>query len=179
MPALEMREVRKVYGSGDQAVVALDHATLSVADDEMVALVGPSGSGKTTLLSIAGGLVIAITSLCGCYGKGEIARHENVRITRPDTTPAGPAAEQVAARVPSRMNVAIFQQPNATWFFKIVGPEAQIDEHHTTWLAVVDSVAFDEAGQPQWDLPEGWERDRKSTRLNSSHSSVSRMPSSA
>ena len=57
MPALEMREVRKVYGSGAQAVVALDHATLSVADDEMVALVGPSGSGKTTLLSIVGGLL--------------------------------------------------------------------------------------------------------------------------
>jgi putative ABC transport system ATP-binding protein len=57
MPALEMREVRKVYGSGEQAVVALDHATLTVADDEMVTLVGPSGSGKTTLLSIAGGLL--------------------------------------------------------------------------------------------------------------------------
>jgi putative ABC transport system ATP-binding protein len=57
MPALEMREVRKVYGSGEQAVVALDHATLNVADDEMVTLVGPSGSGKTTLLSIAGGLL--------------------------------------------------------------------------------------------------------------------------
>ncbi|HEX5950779.1 MAG TPA: ABC transporter ATP-binding protein [Actinomycetota bacterium] len=57
MPALEMNDVRKVYGSGEQAVVALDHATLSVADDEMVALVGPSGSGKTTLLSIVGGLL--------------------------------------------------------------------------------------------------------------------------
>ena len=57
MPALEMTDVRKVYGGGDQAVVALDHATITVADDEMVALVGPSGSGKTTLLSIAGGLL--------------------------------------------------------------------------------------------------------------------------
>ncbi|MGE5226591.1 MAG: ABC transporter ATP-binding protein [Planctomycetaceae bacterium] len=57
MPALEMKEVRKIYGSGDNEVVALDHATLSVDDDEMVALVGPSGSGKTTLLSIAGGLL--------------------------------------------------------------------------------------------------------------------------
>jgi len=57
MPALELRDVRKVYGSGDQAVVALDHATLTVGDDEMVTLVGPSGSGKTTLLSIAGGLL--------------------------------------------------------------------------------------------------------------------------
>jgi putative ABC transport system ATP-binding protein len=57
MPALDMQDVRKVYGSGDTAVVALEHATLTVADDEMIALVGPSGSGKTTLLSIAGGLL--------------------------------------------------------------------------------------------------------------------------
>jgi putative ABC transport system ATP-binding protein len=59
MPALEMKDIRKVYGTGETEVVALDHATLSVGDDEMVALVGPSGSGKTTLLSIAGGLLTA------------------------------------------------------------------------------------------------------------------------
>ncbi len=57
MSALDMQDVRKVYGSGETEVVALDHATISVGDDEMVALVGPSGSGKTTLLSIAGGLL--------------------------------------------------------------------------------------------------------------------------
>jgi putative ABC transport system ATP-binding protein len=57
VPALEMREVRKVYQSGDDEIVAIDHATVTVADDEILALVGPSGSGKTTLLSIAGGLL--------------------------------------------------------------------------------------------------------------------------
>ena len=57
MPALELTDVRKTYRSGDAEIVALDHATLSVGDDEIVALVGPSGSGKTTLLSIAGGLL--------------------------------------------------------------------------------------------------------------------------
>ena len=57
MTALELPDIRKVYGHGDTAVVALDHATLTVGDDEIVALVGPSGSGKTTLLSIAGGLL--------------------------------------------------------------------------------------------------------------------------
>jgi putative ABC transport system ATP-binding protein len=57
MSALDMQDVRKIYGAGDNEVVALDHATLTIDDDEMVALVGPSGSGKTTLLSIAGGLL--------------------------------------------------------------------------------------------------------------------------
>lgn len=56
-PALQMRDVRKVYQVGDSEVVALDHATLTLGADEIVALVGPSGSGKTTLCSIAGGIL--------------------------------------------------------------------------------------------------------------------------
>ena len=59
MPALVMEAVRKTYRSGDDEVVALDHADLVVGEHEMVTLVGPSGSGKTTLLSIAGGLLTA------------------------------------------------------------------------------------------------------------------------
>lgn len=57
MPALELDEVRKVYGQDDQQVVALDDVSLAVADDEMLVLVGPSGSGKTTLLTVAGALL--------------------------------------------------------------------------------------------------------------------------
>ena len=57
MPALDITDVRKTYPSGDAEVIAVDHASLRVDDDEIVALVGPSGSGKTTLLSIAGGLL--------------------------------------------------------------------------------------------------------------------------
>ena len=54
-----MNAVRKVYSMADDEVVALDHATLTVETDEIVALVGPSGSGKTTLCSIAGGILSA------------------------------------------------------------------------------------------------------------------------
>ncbi len=56
-PALRMDSVRKVYPTGDEEVVALDHATLTIDHEEIVALVGPSGSGKTTLCSIAGGIL--------------------------------------------------------------------------------------------------------------------------
>jgi putative ABC transport system ATP-binding protein len=55
--ALRMEAIRKVYRVGDADVVALDHASLTVAADEIVALVGPSGSGKTTLCTIAGGIL--------------------------------------------------------------------------------------------------------------------------
>ncbi|MGB5756712.1 MAG: ABC transporter ATP-binding protein [Acidimicrobiales bacterium] len=58
-PTLVMSDVRKVYQVGDTEIVALDHAELTVAADEIVALVGPSGSGKTTLCSIAGGILSA------------------------------------------------------------------------------------------------------------------------
>ena len=58
-PALRMDGIRKVYRLGDNEVVALEHAELTVEADEIVALVGPSGSGKTTLCSIAGGILSA------------------------------------------------------------------------------------------------------------------------
>lgn len=55
--ALSMKGVRKVYGSGENEVVALGGVALAVGREEILALVGPSGSGKTTLCSIAGGLL--------------------------------------------------------------------------------------------------------------------------
>ena len=84
MPALQMNDVRKVYGSGEQAVVALDHASLTVGDDELVALVGPSGSGKTTLLSIAGGLLGPTegTVLVGPHAVHDYDRRELTRFRR-------------------------------------------------------------------------------------------------
>jgi len=57
MPALEMSKVRKVYGSGEEEVVAVDDVDLTIENDEMLTLIGPSGSGKTTLLTMAGALL--------------------------------------------------------------------------------------------------------------------------
>ena len=57
MPALELDKARKVYGTDEAQVVALDDVSLTVEDDEMMLLVGPSGSGKTTLLTVAGALL--------------------------------------------------------------------------------------------------------------------------
>ena len=54
MEILRCENVRKVYGSGNNQVVALDHINLSVQKGEFVAIVGASGSGKSTLLHILG-----------------------------------------------------------------------------------------------------------------------------
>ena len=82
MNALEMSDVRKIYPMGDGSqVVALDHATLTVGENEMVALVGPSGSGKTTLCSIAGGILGATEGRIVVGGE-DISDYSDKELTR-------------------------------------------------------------------------------------------------
>ncbi len=56
MAILETHDLRKIYGSGDTEVRALDGVDLAVEKDEFAAIVGTSGSGKSTLLHMLGGL---------------------------------------------------------------------------------------------------------------------------
>lgn len=56
MEVLEVRELTKRYGSGDNQVTALDHVSFRVKKGEFVAIVGASGSGKSTLMNLMGGI---------------------------------------------------------------------------------------------------------------------------
>ena len=56
MSMIEVENLCKTYGEGDNQVKALNHVSFSVEKGEFMAISGPSGSGKSTLLHVLGGV---------------------------------------------------------------------------------------------------------------------------
>ena len=54
VPAIETRQLTKVYGSDNTEVIAMRDASMTVRRGEVVALLGPSGAGKSTFLTAVG-----------------------------------------------------------------------------------------------------------------------------
>ena len=68
MNILEIKNLCKVYGSGETRVDALKDVSFDVEQGEFVAIVGPSGSGKSTLMHILGGVDVPTTGIVNIAG---------------------------------------------------------------------------------------------------------------
>jgi len=67
--AVRVRDLRKIYGTGDVEVRALDGVDFDVPSGEFTAIMGPSGSGKSTLLHIVGALETPTSGLVEVAGR--------------------------------------------------------------------------------------------------------------
>ena len=79
-PAVALRDVRKVYGRGEGAVVALDGISVGLAGGSFTAVMGPSGSGKSTFLNVAAGLDRPSAGIV-TLGDTDLARLSERRLT--------------------------------------------------------------------------------------------------
>jgi len=76
MEILRVENLTKVYGSGENAVHALDGVSFSVEQGEFVAIIGPSGSGKSTLLHILGAVDVPTSGKVMMDGKDVFSQKE-------------------------------------------------------------------------------------------------------
>ena len=61
MSLIEIRDMCKIYNPGENEVRALDHVSLTIEQNEFVAIIGQSGSGKSTLMNMLGCLDVPTT----------------------------------------------------------------------------------------------------------------------
>ncbi len=80
---LEIRGIKKSFGSGDSKVDVLRGLDLDIAKGEFCVLLGPSGSGKSTLLNIIGGIESADDGSISIEGERLADMKEKKLITVP------------------------------------------------------------------------------------------------
>lgn len=83
MEFLRISDLCKVYGKGENQVVALDHVSLTIQQGECIAITGTSGSGKSTLLHAIGGVDVPTSGKVLLCGQDVYAQNsENLAIFR-------------------------------------------------------------------------------------------------
>ena len=84
---IEIKNVVKKYGTGDNTIYALNNASLELDKGEICVVLGPSGSGKSTLLNLLGGLDTAdegSVTVDGCeltsYSKKQLGEYRRGKV---------------------------------------------------------------------------------------------------
>jgi len=111
-------------------------------------------------------VLTVMVAACGCKPEDAITVHkipknasglDGIRESA-SKSPASAAKAPANAGSPTRMVVALFQRPDAAWFFKVSGAPDEVGAVEPEWQKFIDDVKFDVADgneQPVWELPEG------------------------
>ena len=81
MAFIELKNVRKVYNTGEIKVNALQDASFEIEEGEMVIILGPSGTGKSTLLNVIGGIDTVTSGSILVEGK-DITKYSEKQLTQ-------------------------------------------------------------------------------------------------
>lgn len=75
MELLKIEHLSKVYGKGENKVVALNDVSLTIEKGEFTAIIGASGSGKSTLLHMIGGVDVPTSGKVYLHGQDVYAQN--------------------------------------------------------------------------------------------------------
>jgi ABC-2 type transport system ATP-binding protein len=122
-PVLEARGLTKVFGTGPQAVHAVDGLDLTVRAGEVVALLGPNGAGKTTTIKMSAGLVTPTAGRLRIAGADVQARR-------------GAAVRHLGAVLEGGRNVywSLSAWQNLRYFARLRGLRRREYESRAEWL---------------------------------------------
>ncbi len=128
--ALEVRQVKKIYGRPPEAVTALKQVSLTIRHNEFFTLLGPSGCGKTTLLRLFAGFEQVTEGQIFLYG-------EEIEDLAPHARPVNTVFQHYALF--PHMSV----KDNIAFGLKRLGkPAAEIEKKVREMLALVHMEAF-------------------------------------
>ncbi|MBQ2938684.1 MAG: ABC transporter ATP-binding protein [Clostridia bacterium] len=77
---VELKNVSKIYKTGEKEYKALDNIDLSINKGEMVVILGPSGAGKSTLLNLIGGMDIPTSGTIKIDGE-DISKYNEEKLS--------------------------------------------------------------------------------------------------
>ena len=77
---VELKNLSKIYNTGEKEFKALDNIDLSIGKGEFVVILGPSGAGKSTLLNLIGGMDTPTSGSIKIYGE-EISKYNENKLS--------------------------------------------------------------------------------------------------
>lgn len=104
-------------------------------------------------------LMLGLTFIAGCEDRPGIRTHR-IKLKQSDDANLPPMMQNAGAKQGQRMVVAFIENGDATWYFKVRGDADVVKKFEPQWMAYLKSIKFNDAGDPEGDIPESWTEGR-------------------